>query len=45
MVLETAQERVNLLKAGQTGQQIEEKFVQLNNFKIVDGNLLQTQEE
>jgi hypothetical protein len=45
MPLGTAQERVKLLKAGQTGQQIEKKYVQLNNFKIVGGNLLQTQED
>ncbi len=35
MVLETAQERVKLLKAGITGKQIENLYVQLNGFKIV----------
>lgn len=44
MVLETAQERVTLLKAGQTGQQIEDAYVQLNDFKIVGANLLPIQE-
>lgn len=44
MGLEKAQERVKLLKEGQTGTQIERKYVQLNNFKIVGGNLLRTQE-
>lgn len=35
MVLETAQERVKLLKAGITGTQIESLYFQLNGFKIV----------
>lgn len=44
MVLETAQERVKLLKKGASGKQIEDAYVQLNDFKIVGRNLLQTQE-
>jgi len=35
MVLETAQERVKLLKAGISGKQIESLYIQLNGFKIV----------
>ncbi len=44
MVLETAQERVKLLREGQTGKQIESRYIHLNSFKIVGGNLLRTQE-
>jgi len=43
MVLETAQERVKLLKAGQTGRQIESRYIHLNGFKIVGKNILQSQ--
>lgn len=35
MVLETAQERVKLLKAGQTGRQIESRYIRENGFKII----------
>jgi len=35
MVLETAQERVKLLKEGITGKQIESLYIQLNGFIIV----------
>jgi len=34
-MLETAKERILLLKAGITGKQIEELYISLNNFKIV----------
>ena len=34
-MLETANERVLLLKAGITGKQIEELYIKLNNFKVV----------
>jgi len=44
MVLETSQERVVLLKKGMKGKQIENAYIQLNNFIIVGGNILQTQE-
>jgi hypothetical protein len=44
MVLETSQERVKLLKAGQIGTQIENAYIQLNDFVIVGGNILQTLE-
>lgn len=44
MVLETREERVKLLKAGVLGKEIEYLYVQLNGFKIVSGNILQTQE-
>ncbi len=34
-MLETSQERVELLKAGISGKKIEELYISLNNFKIV----------
>ncbi len=34
-MLETPQERVELLKAGMTGKKIEELYIKYNNFKIV----------
>jgi hypothetical protein len=34
-MLETAQERILLLKAGITGKQIEELYILYNNFKVV----------
>ncbi len=34
-MLETRQERVNLLKAGIAGKTIEELYISYNNFKIV----------
>jgi hypothetical protein len=34
-MLETAQERIKLLKAGITGNQIEELYILSNNFKVV----------
>ena len=34
-MLETAQERIKLLKAGITGNQIEELYILYNNFKVV----------
>lgn len=34
-MLETAEERVKLLRAGFTGKQIEELYIISNNFKIV----------
>lgn len=34
-MLETAQERIQLLKAGITGKQIEELYIFSNNFKVV----------
>ncbi len=34
-MLETAQERILLLKAGIPGKQIEELYISLNNFKLV----------
>ncbi len=34
-MLETAQERIELLKAGITGNKIEELYILLNNFKVV----------
>jgi hypothetical protein len=34
-LLETANERILLLKAGITGKQIEELYIVLNDFKIV----------
>jgi hypothetical protein len=34
-MLETAQERVELLRAGITGKKIEELYIIYNNFKIV----------
>ena len=36
-MLETPQERVELLKAGITGKKIEELYIVYNNFKIVRG--------
>ncbi len=44
MVLETAQERVKLLKTGASEKQIEYAYVQLNDFIIVGKNLLPNQE-
>lgn len=44
MVLETSQERVALLCSGMTGTRIENAYVQLNDFVIVGGNILQTLE-
>ena len=35
LMLETANERILLLKAGLTGKQIEELYIKLNDFKIV----------
>jgi hypothetical protein len=35
LMLESANERILLLKAGITGNQIEELYILLNNFKIV----------
>ena len=34
-MLETAQERIKLLKAGISGNQIEELYILYNNFKVV----------
>jgi len=34
-MLETAQDRIKLLKAGITGNQIEELYILYNNFKVV----------
>jgi hypothetical protein len=34
LMLETANERILLLKAGITGKQIEELYISLNNFEI-----------
>ena len=34
-MLETAQERIKLLKAAITGNQIEELYILTNNFKVV----------
>jgi len=34
-MLETPQERVELLKSGITGKKIEELYIKYNNFKIV----------
>ena len=34
-MLETAKERVKLLKAGMTGNQIEELYILFNNLKVV----------
>ena len=38
-MLETAEERVKLLKAGLTGEEIEELYIENNNFKIVRNKL------
>ena len=35
-MLETPKERIKLLKAGITGNQIEELYILYNNFKVVD---------
>ncbi len=34
-MLETAQERIKLLKAGITGNQIEELYILYNDFKVI----------
>ncbi len=34
-MLETAEERVKLLKAGFTGKEIEKLYIEYNNFKII----------
>ena len=39
-MLETAQERILLLRAGFTGKQIEELYIVCNNFKIVRNPVL-----
>ncbi len=39
-MLETAQERILLLKAGITGKQIEELYISCNNFKVVGNQRL-----
>ncbi len=35
-MLETPEERVRLLKAGLTGKQIEQLYVKVNGFKVVN---------
>ena len=42
-MLETAHERISLLKTGITGKQIEELYIICNNFKIVGNHVLNTQ--
>lgn len=39
-MLETSQERVELLKAGISGKNIEELYIKGNNFKIVHNPIL-----
>lgn len=39
-MLETSQERVKLLKAGLTGKQIEKIYLKVNDFRLINGNLL-----
>ncbi len=39
-MLETPQERVELLKAGISGKKIEELYITCNNFKIVHSPIL-----
>ncbi len=36
LILASPDERVKLLKAGKTGKQIEKRFVELNNFRLVN---------
>jgi hypothetical protein len=38
-MFETAQERVELLRAGITGKKIEELYIKNNNFKIVGNSM------
>lgn len=40
MILTLPTDRVKLLKAGFTGKQIEKVFVTLNNYHVVEGNVL-----
>jgi len=44
-MLETMQERVELLKTGISGKSIERLYVTGNNMKIINSNLLYTEEE
>ena len=39
-MLETAEERVKLLKAGFTGKEIEKLYIEYNNFKIISSPIL-----
>ncbi len=39
-MLETAQERVELLKTGISSKKIEELYIKHNNFKLVNASLL-----
>ena len=39
-MLETAEERVKLLKAGFTGKEIEKLYIEYNNFKIIRSPIL-----
>ena len=39
-MLETAEERVKLLKAGFTGKEIEKLYIEYNNFKIIRSHIL-----
>lgn len=40
MILELSADRVKLLKKGLTGKQIEKVFVVLNDYKVIDANIL-----
>lgn len=44
-MLETMQERVELLKSGISGKHIEYLYITGNNMKIINSNLLYTVEE
>lgn len=41
-MLETRQERVELLKTGISGKHVEDMYITGNNIKIIDSNLLHT---
>lgn len=39
-MLESREERVKLLKAGLTGKQIEKAYLKVNDFRLINCNLL-----
>ncbi len=43
-MLETRKERIKLLKAGISAKNIENLYVESNDMKIINGNLLHTNE-
>ena len=45
IMLETPKERIELLKAGITGDRIEQLYIELNNLTIIHGNYYQTMEK